>query len=61
VRVRKTISDRLFGLGSVDILSTDRTHRDVTRVGVKDPDGVAEVIRDRMRSLRRKSLFIEKL
>lgn len=61
VRVRKSIVDRLLGLGSVDVLSTDSTHRSITLVGIKDADGVAEIIRDRMRGLRRSSLFIENL
>jgi membrane protein YdbS with pleckstrin-like domain len=61
VRVHKTVIDRLFGLGSVEVLSTDASHRSVTLCGVRGADHVAEIIRTRMRALRGRSLFIEHL
>lgn len=61
VRVHKSLSDRLFGLGSVAILSTDATDREIVIDGIADPDHVAEALRTRMRTMRRKSLFIENL
>jgi len=61
VRTRKTLVDRLFGLGSVEVVSTDTSDRFVTLEGVSGADEVAEIVRGRMRALRRKSLFVENL
>ena len=61
VRICKSFLDRVFGLGSVRILSTDSTDREVLIEGISAPDAVAEAIRTHMRTLRRKSLFVENL
>lgn len=61
VRVYKSVWDRLFGLGSVGIISTDATDREILLVGVRGPDAVGEAIRQRMRKLRQKSVFVETL
>ena len=61
VRVRKNLVDRLFGLGSVEVLSTDVSDRAVVIPGIRKADEVTEIIRTRMRTLRGKSLFIEHL
>lgn len=61
VRLRKTLANRLLGLGSIEVLSTDVTDREVVIEGVRGPETIAEQIRGNMRTLRRKSLFIEKL
>lgn len=61
VRVRKNLIDRVFGLGSVEIISTDATDRELTVTGVAGADEVANLIRTHMRALRRRSLFVENL
>lgn len=61
VRLYKSFMDRLVGLGSVAIISTDATDREIVIEGITDPDEVAESIRTRMRIMRRKSLFLEQL
>ncbi|MCP4247898.1 MAG: PH domain-containing protein [bacterium] len=61
VRLHKTMIDRLFGLGSIQILGTDTTDREIRIEGIADPETVAEAIRTNMRTLRRKSLFVENL
>jgi membrane protein YdbS with pleckstrin-like domain len=61
VRVRKSFSNRILGLGSVEILSTDVTDRSILIQGIERAEDVAEAIRVRMRTLRKKSLFIENL
>ena len=61
VRVRKRLMDRIFGLGSIDVLSTDVTDRSLVIEGVADADRVAELVRTYMRKARKKSLFIESL
>ncbi len=61
VRIHKSLADRLFGLGTVSILSTDVTDREVVISGISGPESVAEHIRSRMRAMRKKSLFVENL
>jgi len=61
VRIRKSLADRLLGLGTVAVKSTDASHAEVLIEGIDDPEKVAESIRTRMRTMRRKSLFVENL
>ncbi|GAF98359.1 unnamed protein product [marine sediment metagenome] len=61
VRIHKSFLGRVFGLGSVAIVSTDATDREVVIEGIAEPEKVAEAIRTRMRTMRKKSLFIENL
>ena len=62
IRIRKTLVDRVFGLGSIDVLSTDATDKSLVIEGVKDVEQVAEQVRACMRALRsRSSLFVERL
>jgi membrane protein YdbS with pleckstrin-like domain len=61
VRLYKSFLDRVFGLGSVAILSTDATDKEVVIEGIVESEKVGEAIRTRMRTMRRKSLFVENL
>ncbi len=61
VRINKSFLDRVFGLGSVAIVSTDATDRKVVVEGIPEAESVAEAIRTHMRTMRRKSVFIEHL
>ena len=61
VRIHKTLLGRILGVGSVAIVSTDATDREITIEGIARADEVAEAIRGRMRAMRRKSLFVENL
>ncbi len=61
VRVHMSLFDRACGLGTVAILSTDATDREICIEGIRDVEQVAEAIRSHMRSMRRKSLFVENL
>jgi len=61
VRMRKSLTDRLFGLGTVSIISTDSTDAALEVEGITEPEKVAEAIRSRMRTLRKGSLFVENL
>ena len=61
VRVRKTLLDRVFGLGDVEINSTDASDATIILEGIRDPDRISEDVRSRMRALRKRSLFIENL
>lgn len=61
VRVRRSISDRILGLGTLEIVSTDITDKRVGLDGIRDPQAVSEHVRERMRQLRKKSLYVEHL
>lgn len=61
VRIYKSVLDRIFGLGSVLVRSTDASDRDVVIEGIREPDQVAEAIRSHMQTMRRRSLFVETL
>jgi len=61
VRVYQTLLDRMFDIGSITLLTTDVTDRVVTIDGVRDPGRVSEAVRQQMRALRGKSLFVETL
>ena len=61
VRIRKSLLNRMTGVGSVELFSTDASDRQVTIWGVEKPEELAESIRDRMRRLRQRSLFVESL
>ncbi|MBU0718274.1 MAG: PH domain-containing protein [Planctomycetes bacterium] len=59
VRIHQTVIDRLFQLGTVYVLSSDTTNQQVELVGIRDVDAVAEAVRNQMRAMRKKSLFVE--
>ncbi len=61
VRVHKSILDRVFGLATIEIMSTDSTHASVRIDGVADGDRVGELVRAHMRTARRSTLFMESL
>lgn len=61
VRIHKSLMNRMTGVGSVELFSTDTSDRQVTIWGVEKPEELAESIRDRMRRLRQRSLFVESL
>ncbi len=61
VRVCKSMMDRIFGLGTVEIISTDATDREITMTGIAAPDHVVDLVRTNMRTLRKRSLFVENL
>lgn len=61
VRLHQTLIDRFFGLGTVEVMSTDATDRTAMIVGIADAKAVAEHIRAQMRILRSRSLFVENL
>ncbi|GIK17306.1 MAG: hypothetical protein BroJett003_22700 [Planctomycetota bacterium] len=61
VRMHRTVVDRMFGLGTVEVMSTDSTNPRIRIVGIAAPDTVAEHIRMNMRVMRKKALFVENL
>jgi len=61
VRVEKTFLDRVFGVGTVSLLSTDVSDRLVVIEGIDNAERVAEAVRSNMRTQRGKALFVENL
>jgi membrane protein YdbS with pleckstrin-like domain len=61
VQIRKSLLDRVFGLGSILVASTDATDRQLTIIGVREPDRLAELIRANTRDMRRGSLYVESI
>jgi membrane protein YdbS with pleckstrin-like domain len=61
VRMHQSLLNRMFDVGTVMLLTTDTTDRSVTIEGVKNPKEVAEAVRQQMRLLRGKSVFVETL
>ncbi len=61
VRIHKSLLNRMTGVGNVLLFSTDSSDRQLTIWGVQEPDELADSIRDRMRRLRQRSLYVESL
>lgn len=61
VRMQQSFVQRIFKIGTVLMMTTDVTDKSVVIDGIKDPVRVAELIRQQMRTLRGKSLFVENL
>ena len=61
VRITKTLFDRMMNLGDVTIMSTDTSNNSVTLLGIEEPEKVADCIREQMKELRQKSVYVEKL
>jgi membrane protein YdbS with pleckstrin-like domain len=61
VRMQQTFINRIFNIGTVLLMTTDMTDRSVAIIGIKEPVRVTELIRQQMRTLRGKSLFVENL
>ena len=61
VRVEKTLLDRVFGVGTVSLLSTDVSDRLMVIEGIDKAEKVAEAVRTNMRAQRGKALFVENL
>jgi uncharacterized membrane protein YdbT with pleckstrin-like domain len=61
VRMQQSFVNRVFNIGTILLMTTDVTDRSVVIVGIKDPIRVTELVRQQMRTLRGKSLFVENL
>lgn len=61
VRMQQSFVNRIFGIGNITMLTTDMTDKSVAIVGVKEPVRVTELVRQQMRTLRGKSVYIETL
>ena len=59
VRIHKSLADRVLGLGSVGVISTDATDREILIPGVAGPERLADAIRSRMRAARQRAVYVE--
>jgi uncharacterized membrane protein YdbT with pleckstrin-like domain len=62
VSVSKSLTDRIFGTGTVQIVSSDASDKNPKIEGIANPDHVAEQIRRHTRQVRGKqTLFVESI
>jgi uncharacterized membrane protein YdbT with pleckstrin-like domain len=61
VRIHKSFFDRMLGIGTVELLSTDQTDRLVRIEGISLSSDVAEAVRSQMKNLRKRSIYMENL
>lgn len=59
VRMQQSFVNRVFNIGTVLVMTTDATDRALAVVGIKDPIRVTELIRQQMRTLRGRTVFVE--
>jgi uncharacterized membrane protein YdbT with pleckstrin-like domain len=61
VEVRQGVIDRLWGIGTVRVVSTDRSHPELLLRSVIRPEAVKELIREYTQIRRKRSLHVESL
>lgn len=61
VRINKSLLNRIFGTGTVTIMTTDASNRNIQLVGVVRPEEVAEAVRTHVRASRQRSLYVENI
>jgi len=59
VRLHKTVLDRMCGLGTVEVMTTDTSNPNVRLVGIAAPEWVGEQIRANMKNMRKRAVFVE--
>lgn len=61
VRITKSLLNRIFGTGTVTVMTTDATDRQIQLIGVRHPEDIAEAVRTHVRASRQKSLYVENI
>jgi uncharacterized membrane protein YdbT with pleckstrin-like domain len=61
VSVRQNLMQRLFGVGTVHVLSTDATNPRLAMEGIADPLALKELLREHVRARRARTTFLESL
>ena len=51
--VKKPLKQRIFGLGTLEIISSDKTQPNIHLTAIKDPEGVADLLREGVELSRR--------
>ena len=54
-RVVKPFFQRIFGLGRIELVTSDRSNSNINLNGIKDPENLYNLIRDNVEKIRRKT------
>tara|TARA_B100000963_G_C22308740_1_gene529078 strand:- start:160 stop:567 length:408 start_codon:yes stop_codon:yes gene_type:complete len=54
-RVVKPFFQRIFGLGKIELVTSDRSNSNINLNGIKDPENLYNLIRDNVEKIRRKT------
>ena len=54
-RVVKPFFQRIFGLGKIELITSDRSNSNINLNGIKDPENLINLIRDNVEKIRRKT------
>ena len=53
-KVVKPFFQRIFGLGKIELVTSDRSNSNINLNGIKDPENLYNLIRDNVEKIRRK-------
>ena len=54
-KVVKPFFQRIFGLGKIELVTSDRSNLNINLNGIKDPENLYNLIRDNVEKIRRKT------
>ena len=54
-KVVKPFFQRIFGLGRIELVTSDRSNSNINLNGIKDPENLYNLIRDNVENIRRKT------
>ena len=54
-KVVKPFFQRIFGLGNIELITSDRSNLRINLNGIKDPENLYNIIRDNVEKVRRKT------
>ena len=54
-KVVKPFFQRIFGLGKIELVTSDRSNSNINLNGIKDPESLYNLIRDNVENIRRKT------
>ena len=54
-RVVKPFFQRIFGLGKIELVTSDRSNSSINLNGIKNPENLYDLIRDNVEKIRRKT------
>ena len=54
-KIVKPFFQRIFGLGNIELITSDRSNLKINLNGIKDPENLYNIIRDNVEKVRRKT------
>ena len=54
-KIAKPFFQRIFGLGNIELVTSDRSNSNINLNGIKDPENLYNLIRDNVEKIRRKT------